>query len=333
MIDGIKSTNANAKPPKPDAVKQTLKGLHIRKNFLGGFDINGSIHRYSNNGGSNADDFRYTDIVEATHNLSKELSLDPIATRITRVEVGVNIAVDDVEGVIDSVLLYKSDVGTFDKLGRRFSFFDYTIKIYAKAPKVLRVEIAIKKKRFLQRNSIYINTLDELIEPNALEQLRHLLIKVFQDVTIIYLPEEKIAQLSIKDLLKYKDYSNPRYWGRLNRTNKRKFQRERAKCRTFIESVGGVDFKQVLSNKIEIKSRELLNFSELNMDYILNKTAYSEKAKVSRMHSIDYMQALYSLPILINASNSTVGTVINFPILHNLENLIKGSQRIFLQVA
>lgn len=330
MIDGIKLFGTRATLPT-DEKKQTIKGLHFYKDSFGSYAINGSIHKYYNDGKQNADDFYYTNLVEAVYKFCKEFDIEPIASRVSRVEAGVNLPIDNVDEVLDSIILYKNQIGNFDSIGRRFVYADYDLKLYRKTSKILRVEVKAKSKRFLKNNNIYVTTLDDLLLESVLNALRQLLIKTFEGVTIIHLPDNKVSQLNAKDVLIYKDYSNPIYWNRLNRTNKKKFQRERAKCRKFIKSVGGIDLKEVLLEKIESKSFELLNFNELDMSKIIDKSNENKKGEMGKMSYIDNSRTKWTLSIPLKDDNSTI----NIPLIYNLDEIIKESRRavLFLNVA
>jgi len=237
---------------------------------------------------------------------------------------------DNVNEILDSILLYKSAVGNFDEIGRRFSFNDYDLKIYRKKANVLRVEVKLKRKRFFKSNGIYLNTLDELLYEDVQIALRNLLIKIFEGVTIVYLNDEEIKRLNNADTLKYLRYSNPIYWTKLQRQDKRKFRRERSNCQKFIESVGSIDMKAVLLDKIKNKSAELLNFSELNIQNIMSKYKKTQNSKSvalsyidNRIHSDSFN---YSNIWTLNVKNTANNNVIKIPLLYNLENMVKESR-------
>lgn len=310
--------------------KQIVNGMHFTADRFGSFMVGGSLHKYFNEG-DNSTDFYYTNLFEAVYNLCEEFKINPLSSRISKVEAGVNLEVDNVDEILDSILLYKSNIGNFDDIGRRFIFSDYDLKIYRKKANIIRIEVKIKKKRFLKSNKVYLNTLDELLLEDVQVALKDLVIKTLESVTIVYLSDEKIKRLNNTDMVKYLKYSNPLYWAKLSRQDKRKFRRERSNCQKFIQSFGGIDLKTILINKTREKSMSLLNFSELNIDRIMSKNSENEISKSVVLQSIDnngHSDSFNHANIwTLNVQDTANNTMIKIPLLYNLNEMIENSTK------
>jgi len=88
MIDGFKCWNAKTTLEKDS---YNHNGLRISKNSHEGFVINGSLHKFSNGGVHNADDYFLSDFKNTLNQLFDEIGLNPEITPVNGFEFGVNI--------------------------------------------------------------------------------------------------------------------------------------------------------------------------------------------------------------------------------------------------
>jgi hypothetical protein len=285
MIDGVKAYLVQADINQDNA---NINGLHFRRDKFGSFSMNGSLHKYFNDGKGNSNDFRYTDLVETIRKLIDELAIDPEITQISRVEFGVNIVLQSkAELVTDSVVLFRNSVGETDSIGRSFNHSDYQLKIYRKDVKILRVEVKVKHRRFLKQKNIHVRTLDDLLNKNVLEGLKKILIDTLEDCMIINVPPKNVATLNDVDGRRYAEYTNPLYWNKIRRDKTKNFSREKKRCCEFIKNIGGTDLKEELLKQIRQKCDNLLNYSDLRCVQFFNKSVNAISEIVSGFSSID----------------------------------------------
>lgn len=271
MIDGINSFMVKTNIDKP---KYESNGLTFRENKFGCYTMSGSLHYFHNGGRHNANDMKFTDLQEVIKQLNFELSINPDITPIQRFEFGVNIKLPTTpDRVLECVILYGNNIGQRKPGSLVFPFQNYRLKIYNKSviPKgnefkddnILRVEVKIIKMKHLKgkKMKVAIKTMSDLLDLHVWERLEQILIETFEECLIIDVPKTNLDALSDKDLLKYKDYINPIYWGRL-RANKRRYYNKKKQCNEFLKRIGGNDLKQILIDMIRDKCRELRNVTE-----------------------------------------------------------------------
>ena len=110
-----------------------------------------------------------------------------------------------------------------------------------------------------KKMKVAIKTMSDLLDLHVWERLEQILIETFEECLIIDVPKTNLDALSDKDLLKYKDFINPLFWGELD-NDKRYYYKK--KCNEFLNSIGGNDLKEKLITMIREKCRELRNVTE-----------------------------------------------------------------------
>lgn len=168
-------------------------------------------------------------------------------------EFGVNVRLPDPNGTTDSVILFGSNTGEVNKLGRYFEFSNYVFKVYRKDDDVLRVEVKVKRLQHLKQKGILIRTLSDLLNESVLNGLKRVLLDTFTGCMIIHVPEKSQKELNDTDARKYAEYTNPLFWNKIQRDKKRNFTREKNQCEIFIQRIGGTDLKKKLLEQIEEK--------------------------------------------------------------------------------
>ena len=286
MIDGINSYMVIAKINEP---KHKYNGLMFRENKFGFYSLKGSLHYFHNGGKHNADDFKYTDLLETIKQLYFELSINPDITPVNGFEFGVNIKLPTTpDRVLKCVILYGNNTGQRKPGYLEFQFENYRLKIYNKSaiPKgneykddnILRVEVAIKRMKHLKgkKMKVAIKTMSDLLDLHVWERLEQILIDTFSECLIIDVPKMNLDALTDKDKLKYKDFINPLYWNEL-RGNKDRYCRKKKQCKEFINRIGGNDLKDKLICMIRDKCRELRNVTETQKCDFLPEFQSAEK--------------------------------------------------------
>ena len=190
--------------------------------------IDGSLHRFYNSGGSNNTDFHFWQLSETLSNVESLFKEQLNKITLQNIEFGINLNTD-----LAAAKIIRSIVSNG---GRRFAELcakdipigkvctkqgaDYELKIYDKGKqaettekRMLRIEIKVKKMRFLEPYNIA--TLADLLHPEKIGILGQILADMW-DGLVFYDGSIDETKLSIDDRLKLKDYQNPLYWEDLN---------------------------------------------------------------------------------------------------------------------
>lgn len=272
----------------------TRKGQISKRGKLSNLDISitpntatikGSIHKFENisfyGENQNYNDFNYTSI---KYLISFLIDLFNISrnTYLTNLEMGFNILIDnDPQKLIDyNILMYdlknhNKDLKFFGKGDfKQFIKTDYSLKIYNKSKpygldyNVLRIELKITAKRFLQKLGVF--SLEDLEDKSVLRKIFLFLYDEFEKVLII--DDFENLDIPLIDLDRLYIYTNPHYWTKVRKGKSLKVLRglERDFCR-LIKKYNLGKSKSVLKEKLLIKFNHLINSN--NQDFHPRKVA------------------------------------------------------------
>lgn len=148
--------------------------------------ITGSLHRYYNEGLTNDDRYTFAALQATITDLCQRFGLDASAVVVENIEIGVNLLLPFAAArVIDAVVVcHNKPFAHLNKanarLGKVCLFTEYEVKLYDKgkqaqtaAANLLRVEVKVKKMRYLNRYGI--QTLADLTRRDRLAPLVALL--------------------------------------------------------------------------------------------------------------------------------------------------------------
>lgn len=196
--------------------------------------VRGSLHKYCNNGETNANDFTIYQLQEVITDLHKKFSIDPETAILRNVEFGVNIYTTiTAKALINNLVALNADPFTDfkvdgSKIGKGIGKYDYQIKIYDKGKQegqpiknLVRLEISVNQMRYLKRFNI--TTLADLLQLDKVRPLGGLLVEYWQ-TAIYYDKQVNWKQLTDFERKKLLYYATPRNWQDFNR-----IQRMRAK--------------------------------------------------------------------------------------------------------
>lgn len=237
--------------------------------------LSGSLHKYSNSINSlekqNYNDFSFCQYRDALAVLEKQLSFSSVDTRITNLEFGFNIVIDeDPQSVIDNkILMYDyKPVNRNQKFRgggdfKEFQMTDYSFKIYNKSKQykimdrnIIRLELKITNSRFLKK--LGINTLSN-IDYNAFSVLYNTFMKHFEKLMVVdsISPPES---LSLPEKVFFGLYVNPTQWQSIDTSiNYRlKYQTQR-KFDKILKNHSLLKTKDLLRDKISSKFIELMD--------------------------------------------------------------------------
>lgn len=184
--------------------------------------IRGSLHKYFNNGTSNANDFTHRELVAVIYDLFTKFGIDPDTSVLRNLEFGVNIdARIPAKALINNLVALHSDPFTEfkvngSKIGKGIGKQRYKIKVYDKGKQenltvqnLVRVEIAVKKMHYL--NPYDIVKLGDLLQLEKVEPLGGLLVE-FWNNAIYYDKGVNWKPLTDFERKKLLYYATPRNW-------------------------------------------------------------------------------------------------------------------------
>ena len=235
--------------------------------------LQGSVHKYRNNGRHNYDDFRAVDVAEVVRELSERFEIDTARTLLNNVEFGVNVVLPfGVHIVLDNLIVFKGE--PFIKVVEDgMSYYQckkthFIIKIYNKGLQynlpnnVLRFEIKVMRMQYLETKGIKLRYLSDLLNMAIYEPLGNILTEVFEGILF---GDNTLNEkgLNTKELETFLRGSNPKTWqvkeGRHNEW--KRLQRLESSFKKILEQHRtAVNFKSVVSELIRKKSLELSTF-------------------------------------------------------------------------
>ena len=198
------------------------KGLEFRIYETGYITIEGSLHKYWNNGSHNFNDFGINEIDEVVKGLNNKFGIKPINCVLRQLEIGVNINTPiRTKTLLKHCLLHKTsrlkwiftkDEGNYIQAQHQrqiLKIYDkrthYEKKGFNISKEILRIEVKYRKMIELNAKGIY--TLQDLLK-YGLEKFTPVLLKKWQEV-IFY------DYKAIKGTQFEQTYSNPNYWDNL----------------------------------------------------------------------------------------------------------------------
>jgi hypothetical protein len=243
----------------------------------GNSQIEGSIHKYRNNGKHNYDDFSCKDAIEVIKGLCNDFEIDPYRTEVNNLEVGVNVILPfPVKLVLDNLVTYKGDwfkpevedgIRYYQCKKKQFYIKIYDKGLHFNLPdNVLRFEIKVIRKQYFERCKIPIYWLSDLMNPDIYPQLAELLTATFKDI-LFNDNRIEINGLNETEQIIYYKGSNPNTWEGKSKTEREKKERQRFRAE-FINLLKThrkeEDFRGITLEKIWSKSRELSRFYREN---------------------------------------------------------------------
>ncbi|WP_228851267.1 hypothetical protein [Aegicerativicinus sediminis] len=195
--------------------------------------IQGSLHKYKNNGKHNKDDFNFEQFLDIILEVTKRLQIRPNDIEIKSIEIGFNIICPLLISSILKGLLYHTP-SPFKFIAIKESEYyqafhkQYCLKAYHKNLhdpfyypvdyQIFRFELKVNKMIFLlkhlRNHSVLISrqlTLNQLLDKNLFEILGKLVIEKWSEI-IMFDPTIDILKFSQKDQLKLVKFQNPNYW-------------------------------------------------------------------------------------------------------------------------
>lgn len=236
------------------------------KNIL---KIQGSLHKYFNNGLHNFNDFTFNDFIDVLTDLKTKFGILPENVHLNNLEFGVNLVLPYSPSLfIDELLNHKGqNFNVTKRNGKHYAecqHGQYVFKIYHKGLKhghgnILRIELHYSKSQPLNKDGIY--TLSDLMKVEVWQLLGKKLLEQFE--SIIYF--DSIAsynQLNESDRSIIDFGSNPRNWNKFNNRSSKKNKVDRFKY--LVSEYGENEFHKI-GEMIIAKVNELINPEKVNV--------------------------------------------------------------------
>ena len=205
------------------------KGLkfRIKKNNV---KLNGSLHKYHNNGIHNYNDFHFSELIDVINDISTKFSIPIERTYLNNIEFGVNIEIPfTTDELFKSIICYKeTPFQKFNIIGAKGIECErpkFIIKIYDKGlqynltSNLLRFEIKVIKMQFLKQKNVKIQTLHDLLNIDELNKLKTILNDVWNDI-LFYDYSINEIDLNARERLILCNGRNPKYWENMHPDSK-----------------------------------------------------------------------------------------------------------------
>lgn len=253
-------------------LKAKLRNLIITIHPSGLVEIAGSLHKFSNGGTHNYDDFTYSRLVQTIGEVATLLYTTPDRLSLHNVEFGVNILLNTSPSmVLDNILNYRfkhTNIDTFDGGGyqKDWKQQNYIVKVYDKTlesgliANILRFENKARTMKHLK--DIKIRTLADLLD---IAKLQRLGVKLCQTYAGLIIGENlDTASMSRTERQIYEQGMNPNFWLHLPNRKQRNYYRKR-----FEEVIikYGSGLRETVGQLIAEKVGELLKSSDVLPEY------------------------------------------------------------------
>jgi hypothetical protein len=229
--------------------------------------ISGSLHKYSNNGLHNYNDFTYFEFIEVIKKLKKRFGIEPKNMKILCLEFAYNITPPiDPDLIMDHLLKHKSIdceiVLSNDRAKyKQFKHGNYILKIYNKGKqhdcKVPILRIEINQSNWHKYRTIGINTLEDFIKHDKTTFVDSLLTK--WNEVLFYDP-------TMKDNGYFMQYRDVNYWNELRATVSRKTYNKHANRLKQLNATKGTDVQKIITNLILEKAQTLQGGNVLQLN-------------------------------------------------------------------
>ncbi|KAB8152413.1 hypothetical protein EZY14_013445 [Kordia sp. TARA_039_SRF] len=192
--------------------------------------IRGSIARYYNNGKDNAFDYNFEMLKQTINELCEKFNINPNTAIVQHLEIGANIApLIRVKIVLSRLIAFQKDVFTSLKTKNEFNGKEicrqqYRFKVYDKSimtrnvdKNLLRIELAIKSRKFLKKYNIEV--LADILNIDNLNSLKAELINFWENV-IFYCDEMQVEKMTNRQHKRWQTLCNPIYWEQINKAQR-----------------------------------------------------------------------------------------------------------------
>jgi len=253
---------------KPQTAKYKGISFFIKKNKRTNeyqyIKLEGSIHKYWNNGEHNYNDFNFNNLGSVINELSEKFNLDPSITRLNNIEFGVNLKTPfNPDVFLKSIINHKgkqfSIIRQKNKHFRECEHTRYYFKIYNKGLQfnknsILRVEVKITRMEQLKKVGIVY--LSDLLDYNKYLLLGAELRTYYNDL-LIFDSRVSFENIKLREHIILTEGVNPEYWENLKKSNPDNYYKKRLRFIELSEKYGATKIKSDVYNLLDKKIKEL----------------------------------------------------------------------------
>lgn len=243
------------------------------------FLVQGSLHRFYNNGGQNDNDYTLTQVIETFKLLQQQYSIDPKQSKVLNFEFGVNIKLPvGMDAQAFNKYLVSANFKGFDKLNPRrpdvgyiAEFNEFSIKIYDKgyqartgATDLIRVEIKVNRSRwldqfgFIKGKELYLS---DLINPDNVKILGNILLLKIS--SLILTPRQiDLKKLTKKQIQTFYECRDARSW---EEWDSKKRTRKKEQLKAIFQRVNQTDPVEILSRLVALKWEEITRHDSIDL--------------------------------------------------------------------
>ena len=244
--------------------KAQYKGMEFILYDNGLLKIQGSIHKYKNDGLHNHDDFTFMQIAEVLTDLQNRFNLTLSDCVLKNFEVGINVQLkDSPKSILNRLLTHKNlafkDVSRSGGHIKQAEHAQYIFKVYDKGRQYnlkhpcLRTEL--KFVRMQKLNNIGLFNLADLLKKSTYSALESLLINEWNNLLLFEKPlNSKLLSPLERDRKQYQ-WANPEYWLSISKQER---NRQRKTFRSYITK-RTVNEHLIVAIMIENKFTELIS--------------------------------------------------------------------------
>lgn len=244
------------------------------------FTVNGSLHKYFNEGLHNFNNFKTSQLNNVIDSLKDKFYINPENTDLFKLEIGFNIELPiKVTEFLDYLISTPNkrfvELNTDNQgIGKICTRTEYDIKVYDKGEQIksknkslLRIELRIKKRRYLNKLGIF--TLADLKNPVKISVLANLLYTMFEDI-IFYernIDESKLTTSQLIYLLRHKDaffWEGKENLGNGTNLTKQNRYSHKKTFEKFLQKHSEPFIKDFVLSEIKRKTNELIDTWHLN---------------------------------------------------------------------
>jgi hypothetical protein len=251
--------------------------------------IEGSLHKYWNNGAHNFNDFNISAILEVQKDLKDKFNIDFINCILRQLEIGLNILPPEItKKILRYCLLHKTselkstftiDEGNYKQTKNQRHY----IKLYDKKTHYINKGFEIDKEIFrIEKKWSKMVELNDKGIYNLNDLLKHDLINFKTDLLQMWNDVLFYDWQFLKDLKHNTNYSNVNYWLELKETNYNNFKYHRNNLNNLIKKQPN-NLKTQIANLISNKVDELnMKTTQINPLHIGLKTVVSESEIIDK---------------------------------------------------
>jgi len=235
------------------------RGLHIRWR-TGSCLIDGSLHKFKNNGEHNADDFTYSDLERVIEDLYNEIGINPNSAIIKSLEIGLNIRLPyNPLMFTDSVIKHGRRLPEVDGIGIKIPYQQYEIKVYSKSQQnktfrddnLLRFEVRFKRMCKAKKELGNVECLGDLLSPSLWFYGTNYLKKILNSLSVIDVKALVYNDIPVDEKLYIHEWKYRDRWEQSRTERSRMKTKLKAKLEQYSLTAIHDEVKKLSNDKIE----------------------------------------------------------------------------------